>query len=202
MTKRTIFLHSPSRRDAGLLGLGDWYEWFKSQGKIQEVYNTEAVSEGGIFVSFSPVCEEMDTFPELEGKAERWLALDSVGNATESCRIAEDAGVDRLLHAQLADELLSPVGPGALLYLMDRGIWLPNTINVAPDIFFPTVDAKANREEASVLFVLDDELAFCNDLRFPLKVLKGGKKAFGCRTREMSLRAFTLETLAKKVLNR
>ena len=78
---------------------------------------------------------------------------------------------------------------------MNNGIWLPNTINGVTVMSFLTVDAKASREEALVLFVLDDELACYNDLHSPLDVVEGEFKHFGCRTIEMSLQAFTLETL-------
>lgn len=76
---------------------------------------------------------------------------------------------------------------------MNYCIWIPNTINGVSVMSFPTVDAKASREEALVLFVLDDELACYNDLHFPLDVLEGEFKPFEYRTREMSLQAFTME---------
>lgn len=52
---------------------------------------------------FSPVREERDTLPDFEGRADRWLALDSKGNVSSSFLVAKKAGVDRLIHARLID---------------------------------------------------------------------------------------------------
>ena len=102
MTQPAFYLFSPSREDANRLGMGEWCDWLWSKGSVQVVNDISAASEG-IFISFSQVHEERDTLPDLEGRADRWLALDRQGNVFSSCLVAKKAGVDRLLHARLLD---------------------------------------------------------------------------------------------------
>jgi len=189
MTQPAFFLFSPSCEDARRLGMGDWYDWFQSQEGVQVVEDTRDVS-GGIFISFRPVREEADTFPELEERAARWLALDSDGNVSSSCLVARNAGVDRLLHAQLIDEMSSPVIPSALLYLMDRGIWLPDTFLKPVNLTFPPKGLSPVLDEGLLLFLVDEEFVENWSLRSALDLLRGDLNPFGCRTKVLNLKVF------------
>ena len=66
------------------------------------VVNDISATSERIFISFSQVHEERDAIPDLEGRADRWLALDRKGNVSSSC-LAKKTGVERLLHARLID---------------------------------------------------------------------------------------------------
>lgn len=111
---------------------------------------------GGTFISYSPVCKEEDVFPELDGRALRWLALDATGIVSSSCLLAKKCGLGRWLHAQLIDKMMSPVIPSALLYLLDRGIWLPNTHVETSKLSIPSIESKGVREGKLILILVED----------------------------------------------
>ncbi len=178
MTQPAFFLFSPSQKDARRLGLGGWYDWFRSQEDVRSVDHTREVGEG-VFVSFTPICEEEDTFAELEGRAQRWLALDSEGNVSRSTLLAKKCGVDRLLHATLIDEMSSPVIPSALLFLLERGVWLPNTIVETPNLSLPSLEAKANPEAKQILFLVEDKFLEMRRMPLLLKMLEQDLDPFG-----------------------
>ncbi len=189
MNHPAFSLFGPSRDAAQRLGLGDWYDWFKSQSQARVVSDPREVN-GGVFVSFNPVREIADTFPELEGRAQRWLALDSAGNASSSCLLARKAGVERLLHADLVDEMASSVIPSALLYLMDRGIWLPNTALEPSDLSLPPEGAVPAGDERRLTLLFDEAFVEKRGLRFALDLFEGETSPLGCPANVVSTREF------------
>jgi len=192
MTQPAFYLFSPSREDAIRLGMGEWYDWFQSQENVQVVNDISAVSEG-VFISFGPVREERDTFPDLEGRADRWLALDSTGNVSSSCHVAKKAGIDRLLHARLIDEMSSPVIPSALLYLMDRGIWLPDTLLKTSGLAIPETKPEETRAAKLLMFLIDEAFVESSRLQFLLELLKEDLNPFGYETKVTSIQEFGSE---------
>ncbi len=189
MTQPAFFLFSPSQKDARRLGLGGWYDWFRSQEAVRVVDDTKEVGEG-VFVSFTPICKDEDTFAELEGRAQRWLALDYEGNVSSSILLAKKSGVDRLLHAVLIDEMSSPVIPSALLFLLERGIWLPNTIVETPNLSLPSLEAKANPEAKRILFLVEDKFLEMRRMPFLLKMLEQDLDPFGYQVEVADVREF------------
>lgn len=189
MTQPAFYLFSPSREDAIRLGMGGWYDWFQSQENVQVVDDTREVASG-VFLSFTPICKEEDTFGELEGRAQRWMALDCEGNVSSSTILAKKCGVDRLLHAALIDEMSSPVIPAALLFLLKRGIWLPNTFVRTSNISLPAVKEEVDRADKLLLFLFEEPFVKNWRLRFLLKMLDGDLNPFGYRTRVVGLAEF------------
>ncbi len=180
MTQPAFFLFSPSQKDAHRLGLGGWYDWFRSQEGVRVVDDTREVADG-IFLSFTPISEEEDAFAELEGRAQRWLALDSEGNVSRSTLLAKKCGVDRLLHATLIDEMSSPVIPSALLFLLNRGIWLPNTIVETSNLSLPSVEKEGSQKAKRILFLVEDKFLEIRRMPFLLKILEQDLDPFGYR---------------------
>ena len=124
--KPEVFLYGPSKSEAIRLGLGNWFERLSSHEQVTTVEDLDLVEEG-IFISFNPIRSREDAFPELGERVRRWICIEDDDSFVEGCRIAKKEGVDRLIHTRLIDEMRCPVIPSAILLLVERGIWLPDT---------------------------------------------------------------------------
>ena len=121
-----VYLYGPSKGEAIRLGLGNWFERLSACEEVRTVDRPDLVAEG-VFISFNPIRTREDAFPQLAGRARKWICIEDDDSFVEACRIAKKEGVDRLIHTRLMDEMRCPVIPSAILLLMDRGIWLPDT---------------------------------------------------------------------------
>jgi len=124
--KPNIYLYGPSKGEAIRLGLGKWFEALSSSSQVTTVDRLDSVEEG-IFISFNPLRELEDAFPQLGNRIRKWICIEDDDSFAEGCRIAKEEAVDRLIHNRLMDEMRCPVIPSAILLLMEKGIWLSDT---------------------------------------------------------------------------
>lgn len=120
-----LFLYEPSKDNAYLSGLGYWWELLEMLPEATLVRDVCDVGDSGVFVSFSPIRSERDVYPELYGSVERWLYVDYGEGFSRTCLLARDAGVERVFHKRLVDEIGAHVPPAVIGYLRERGTWLP-----------------------------------------------------------------------------
>lgn len=145
----------------------------------------------GIFISFNPIRVPEDAFPQLGERVRRWICIEDDDSFPEGCRIAKEEGIDRIIHARLIDEMRCPVIPSAILLLIDRGTWLPDTdFEESSNLSLPLVEKRKERAEKLILFLIEEEILEGGESQILLGMLERGVSFLGYQSEIKNLQHF------------